>query len=910
MKYSPTEPPLKLAALAMAALVAIATIPAQAAAGESLPFSLSKDWKVFLNVADVDFYDSIPATLKTPQGEEVTGQPAALRDSSVDLAALAGKAFKERDLAILYNEFSSPREGVMRIGGSANYWMEIFINGKPIYNTTKWGGGNGSRAFIPDDHTFDLPVKEGSNLLVVKVWSGHDGWRFVCGSPARSLRFVANHEWKPVDMSGVLVKAGSALDLTKASAIPQEKSENPALPRLVVGPDGKLAAQGHPDQRVRLAGTSVPYTLRVTGDNWKAEVAELCQGARRQGYNFFRVFSLDRMSPTTDLSITPENLDKVDYLVSEAGKNGIYLYLIVTSYCYYLANPAAQVPIRDDIRARMYLGDPKLRKAWRYGAETILNRVNPYTGVALKDDPTVACVEFSNEQENGLMLLDRVSQKTREAFDARFQAWLLEKYKTLEALTEAWKDSSITSFEDIKVPKKLQGLGSGPQPDDFVLFCNTLARENADWFIKTIGEIGYKGLTAQYNLPYWLGDCEVRYEKSQVAIVNKYFNHPSAQSEPGSKVRQNSAVSDEARYWAAMNATRFADRPLFVTEFNHAFWNQYQHQGGLLFGAYSAFQGIDAIVVHESAVTAKVAGPNWAWSVGYNPVARANEFLSSCLFLRGDVKVSPNRVDLEIPEDLMGSMTAVSVDQSKIGLMSGFSVSFPWAPTPEGIGSASKADMVIAPAAGGEIQASGWSVDTVAAKDSQFSGDDFVTSMKAAGILPASNISRPSNGVFQSNTGEITLRARENLLKVTTEKTEGVSLNGAKGEELNRLNVINTTAPALVAACSVDDGNLEESKKIVLLYSTEIANSNMELSRDRVTLIKAGGLPVLMKTGKLSVSLRNKYGASMALYALGIDGTRREKLPMEFSDGVLKIDIDTANLENGPTPFFELVVQE
>jgi hypothetical protein len=81
----------------------------------------------------------------------------------------------------------------------------------------------------------------------------------------------------------------------------------------------------------------------------------------------------------------------------------------------------------------------------------------------------------------------------------------------------------------------------------------------------------------------------------------------------------------------------------------------------------------------------------------------------------------------------------------------------------------------------------------------------------------------------------------------------------------------------------------------------------MELSSDRITLIKQGGLPILMQTGKLKAALKVAAPEGMTLFALGMDGTRKEKLQLKTGNGSLKIEIDTAKLKNGPTPFFEIV---
>lgn len=62
------------------------------------------------------------------------------------------------------------------------------------------------------------PAREGRrNLLVAKVLSGSQGWRFVCGVPAGvpGLLWVhSDSRWKPDDMNRLQVKAGTALDFS------------------------------------------------------------------------------------------------------------------------------------------------------------------------------------------------------------------------------------------------------------------------------------------------------------------------------------------------------------------------------------------------------------------------------------------------------------------------------------------------------------------------------------------------------------------------------------------------------------------------------------------------------------------------------------------------------------------------
>jgi hypothetical protein len=163
--------------------------------------------------------------------------------------------------------------------------------------------------------------------------------------------------------------------------------------------------------------------------------------------------------------------------------------------------------------------------------------------------------------------------------------------------------------------------------------------------------------------------------------------------------------------------------------------------------------------------------------------------------------------------------------------------------------------------------------------------------------------------VFQSDTGEITMRSKENLMKVITPKTEGVSLEANKAEILSCLNVENSTIPAAIVVCAMDNQPLATSSRMTLIYNTEMVFTGMEISQDRKTKFAHGKFPVLLRTGKLKVTLKCSNSSKLALYALRIDGTRGEKLPVTADGENLKITIDTATLKNGPTPFFELVAE-
>ncbi len=875
------------------------------------------EWKVFLNALLPEPCDRLPAELEgTAKGARVKPKTLRMSGHTIDLAALAG-SFHAGAEAVLYYEFHREQAGEIRAGAAADWWMEVFVNGKLAVSTMRLG----NRVEItPEAHVFTVPVRAGKNLLVARVRSGSEGWRFVLGTPKppqANLVFTANGEWKVADMAESAVRPGSALDQTALSELPGK-----ALPRLGMSARGKLIVEGRPDWPVRLRGTGSHTTWlfnhakRTPG--WKELWKKDAEQARLQGYNLVRLWA-DSMCTTEDLTFTPDLLDRLDYFIAVLAERQVYTFLTVGSYGLYRKAKYWDKPApgeRLDYKLRMYLGDPEIRHSWKIGVETLMNHVNPYTGRAWKDEPAIACVELYNEQEWGLLRPHQQSPQTLAEFSEVFRAWLKKKYKSLDALALAWGGTAPKSWGEIEVPATFPIGSKSVRDNDFILLTTDLSRECARWMNETLRATGYRGLVPQYNLSRWFGGQAARWEEAQVSISNTYFNHPSNFDRPGSRCRQNSSIEASAAYWRDVAVMRFADRPLIVTEYNHPFWNRYQYEGGLLFGAYSALQGFDGLMVHDEAVFDHVVKGLDCFGVARSPVLRAGEFVLACLFQRGDVKPSPHRVELSVPKEYVeqGGNGALSVswEQNKLALLTGFSVGFTGLKPAAGTGLSAPADWVIAPDGGSILKSAGggWAVEGVEKKGGRFSAGGAVKELKAKGLLPADNLSDPARGVYQSDTGEITMRVRDRVLKVVTPRSEAAALPENREEALGCLRILGSSVPAMVAACSTDGKPLADSGRIVLVYSTRAANSGMELSADEVTLLKLGQPPVLLQTGRLKVELAHSQATGMRLYALGFDGVRREELPLSKRGETLEISLDTALLKNGPTVFFELTKGE
>ncbi|MCR5380082.1 MAG: hypothetical protein K6G44_03775 [Lentisphaeria bacterium] len=872
---------------------------------------LASKWSVILNSDVPASYSSLPKAKDIKQ--------AALQNNTINLAALAGGRVPEKTQAILYNVFKSDITGVMHIGFSADWWMEIFMNGEQIYENL--ARGNPSNAFTPDDIVLDIPVEKGRNVLAVRVLAGSAGWRFVCGQPRPPIRYVTNDEWKPFNLYGQSeIIAGSALDLSHQVESPAGK-----FGRAVIGKTGDLVFEQRPNEPLHLMGfNGYPYNLLTleSDDEFKKQAHDFAQAARRAGFRLFRTHGFfDRTlchGSHKDMEINPAQLDRWDFLLNELKQAGIYLHVTLLSFGLYDdATPHNTLfEERDKHKLQMYLGNRWIRDHFIYGAKTVLNHVNPYTKLAWKDDPAIAFVEFYNEQELGLERVAPVLAKfpnLKAELRRQFREWLAVKYKDVIP-PELQKELNGKPLAEAELPSQKDRKSA--LANAYALFTITLAEKSYAWCEKIVRDTGYKGLLSNYNVARKIADAAARWSTCQYICQNTYFQHPiGGWGAPSCRVGQDSSLAGAVNYWRTANTSRIAGRPFTITEYNHCFWNPYQYENGAVMGAYSALQGFNALQIHENPIlmnSSTMPQAIGSFSCGNNPIVRANEFITTHLFQRGDVKPSQRRIELAIPDTALNSnnlaIGGVAGQQSLLALVTGFSIAFPDRKPANGTVVAPKADCQILPEGTSTIQAADWFINLIDNPNGSFSLDNLLQKLKVQGILPAANLSDAENLIFQSDTEEITLWAKEHLLKVITPKSEVVCMDANKEEKLAYMTVNASSTPACVAAIAIDNQPLATSKRIVLVYSTMVANSNLTLSPDRSTNIQSGHPPTLLRCGQLQLQF-DRPAKGFKLYALGFNGARREELPLVKRNGKTSISIDTATLKDGPTVFFELVAE-
>ncbi len=255
---------------------------------------------------------------------------------------------------------------------------------------------------------------------------------------------------------------------------------------------------------------------------------------------------LDYDKGTTRL-FHPEGLDRFDYLCAALKEKGIYLHIDLIVARAFLAGDelefSGEVP---SCTKRYPMYNERLIELQKEYAKELLCHVNPYTGLALKDDPAVITVQINNE-ESAIKGTDgsEALKPYKDEVSRRFGEFLLAKYQTREGLKEAWTFEGLSALGEDEDPSAgtVRGIeGSfyqvvneptGPWdapegPARYADFMEFGAEVNRSFYQKMkayLRSLGVKVPIVASNLMAGAADV-YGHTDGDLMENNSYFNHP------------------------------------------------------------------------------------------------------------------------------------------------------------------------------------------------------------------------------------------------------------------------------------------------------------------------------------------------------------------------------------------------
>lgn len=206
--------------------------------------------------------------------------------------------------------------------------------------------------------------------------------------------------------------------------------------------EGRLATDAGP---IRFWATNLCFEACFPD---KPQAERAAARLARLGINCVRMHHMDSRSiwgsSPNKLTLDPEKLDRLDYLVYQLKLRGVYTNInLHVSRTLGEAEGFSGREGRPKYDKGLGNFEPRMIELQRKYARDLLAHVNPYTKTAYAEEPAVAFVEISNEDALftvwGRGELDDLPEPYATTYRELWNGWLRGRYGDTEKLRKAWK---------------------------------------------------------------------------------------------------------------------------------------------------------------------------------------------------------------------------------------------------------------------------------------------------------------------------------------------------------------------------------------------------------------------------------------------------------------------------------------
>jgi len=369
----------------------------------------------------------------------------------------------------------------------------------------------------------------------------------------------------------------------------------------------------------------VSYGYRLEPEDMEHHVRMLA----KLGVNMVRVHGQiggHRESTSID-DVNERAIARIHRFIKACKDQGIYL--TISPYWYFHHMPeswAEALPGWEpgDMPTGSLFFNERFQRAYKTWTRELLTTVNPHTGLAIKDDPSVAILQVKNEDSLLFYTANRLPREQQTILSRRFARWLVERYGSLDAALEAWDGVRFRNGSN----RVVAGLGDAPG-DGVVAMLGPweltqprqggLHRRIADQLEFTAEvqrgfyaeidryfreELGCRQLTNAMN---WksadkltLDDVERwTYTANDVVAVNRYAGGRHEGENNGYRIDPGHTIVNRSLLRHPLelptNLKQVAGHPMVITESTWVRPNLYQSEGPMLTAAYLSLTGVDSL---------------------------------------------------------------------------------------------------------------------------------------------------------------------------------------------------------------------------------------------------------------------------------------------------------------------------
>jgi hypothetical protein len=483
--------------------------------------------------------------------------------------------------------------------------------------------------------------------------------------------------------------------------------------------------------------------------------------------------------------------------------------------------------------------DPKMQAAYKVWTRELYTRKNPHTGLAVKDDPTVAIIQIHNEDSMLFWTMQRLPEVQARRLGKHFGDWLVKKYGSLDKARAAWEGQGekkddfangvVELYSTWHMTQQFQG-GQAKRLRDQVQFIGEYQRTfYADMGRHVRQDLGCKQLL---NATNWrtADDLKLKeierwtYAALDIDAENEYYgsDYQHVGENNGYRIDPDHFIVNESCLHKPLELTTNykmnAGHPLIVTETSWKNPNLYQTEAAFLVAAYESLNGMDAVYWFTA------TEPTWHldtrspwWNVrGMNPLNKwtcsiptlMGMFPANALIYRkGYLKQGEVVVHEERSLDDLWDRRPPLIDDNEI-YGDARSLRDELATAKRGDGRLSRAAFLV-----GRVQG-------------RLGGDPAKTKM--TDISPYLD---PAQQQIRSNTGELAWDYGRGVCRMDSPKAQGVVgfLKAGGGRfKLRDVQIESGDEYAAVSVVSLDERPLAESRKVLVQIGTTARPSGWE----------------------------------------------------------------------------------
>lgn len=387
--------------------------------------------------------------------------------------------------------------------------------------------------------------------------------------------------------------------------------------------------------------------------------------------------------------LNEKGLDRFDYFVAKLKERGIYVQVDLLVARAFQDGDDLDYPDAPGFPFKSFTHvNERLIQLQKEYATKLLCHVNPYTGLALIDDPAVMTIQIANEDSVIKGTEDIKNEKGiapyRQELQRRFNRFLLAKYDTRKNLAEAWTFNGICALGEDEDPEagtvrfpegsfyqvannpmgEWTGTGSPARYADFTEFGIYINRRYYGMMIDHVRSLGAKVPINTSNLLNGAADV-YSHTDGDIMMNNTYFNHPMP------PFHQETLVVPGMREYVTSNPLHVhkdgifmrtemlqmastavvAGKPFILSEWNEYGVNPFHSTAFLSMAAYACLNDWDGLILYcyHTSESWNDQPDDEITDIfdAYNDPSLICQFgFMAALFLRGLVRPAEHRVDM------------------------------------------------------------------------------------------------------------------------------------------------------------------------------------------------------------------------------------------------------------------------